>query len=99
MSRALYHLSYGTAEAILPSSPHPRLRLALLQTVLRDRYALPLVHCLRRGSIARLDATGLSTELTSLACNHDAHRIWHDLERRRQPANHLAVDLDQDVIA
>ncbi len=46
MSRALYHLSYGTscAGVRLTSRLGFRLELALLDSVLGDRDALPLVH-------------------------------------------------------
>jgi hypothetical protein len=54
MSRALYHLSYGTVIAtaragrtageILASGLCPRLQLALLTAVLGDGNSLPLVH-------------------------------------------------------
>ena len=52
MSRALYHLSYGTAPGRLAGGLlDPRLELALLLPVLRDCYSLSLVHILRRESI------------------------------------------------
>jgi hypothetical protein len=46
MSRALYHLSYGTscAGVRLTSGLGFRLELAFLDSVLGDRDALPLVH-------------------------------------------------------
>jgi hypothetical protein len=45
MSRALYHLSYGTeAGERLTGRLRPCLELPLLYAVLRDRDALPLVH-------------------------------------------------------
>jgi hypothetical protein len=51
MSRALYHLSYGTACGSLPSGLDARLQLALLTAVLVDGDALSLVHCLEHESI------------------------------------------------
>jgi hypothetical protein len=60
MSRALYHLSYGTASSRLTLRLlSPRLQLALLPAVLGDRDTLSLVHsrtselylAIRRGSI------------------------------------------------
>jgi hypothetical protein len=47
MSRALYHLSYGTAEENLTLRPRPRLQLALLLPVLGDGDALPFIHTVR----------------------------------------------------
>ena len=44
MSRALYHLSYGTAERSLTSGLRPRLELALLPAVLGDCHSFALVH-------------------------------------------------------
>src|SRR5205807_3881065 len=44
MSRALYHLSYGTADRTLASGLNPRLQLALLLPVLVDGDALSLIH-------------------------------------------------------
>jgi hypothetical protein len=45
MSRALYHLSYGTgAGERLTGRLRPCLELPLLDAVLCDRDALPLVH-------------------------------------------------------
>jgi hypothetical protein len=46
MSRALYHLSYGTASGSLASGLRARLQLPLLLSVLVDGYALSLVHFL-----------------------------------------------------
>jgi hypothetical protein len=46
MSRALYHLSYGTADARLAGGLNPRLRLALLLATLVEGYTLSLVHVL-----------------------------------------------------
>jgi hypothetical protein len=47
MSRALYHLSYGTARERLPRRLlDPSLQLALLLPMLGDRYTLSLVHFL-----------------------------------------------------
>src|SRR6266508_5617744 len=43
MSRALYHLSYGTAQRMLSGGLRPCLQLALLSAVLGDRHPLPLV--------------------------------------------------------
>jgi hypothetical protein len=58
MSRALYHLSYGTAQAgrkpnalkneILSCGLRPRLELALLRPPLGQRHSLSLVHALSR---------------------------------------------------
>src|SRR2546430_4170415 len=45
MSRALYHLSYGTVPS-LASGLRPSLQLLLLLSVLGNRYALSLVHSL-----------------------------------------------------
>jgi hypothetical protein len=44
MSRALYHLSYGTAPKRLASGQSPRLGLALLLPTLVEGYTLSLVH-------------------------------------------------------
>src|SRR2546428_66185 len=46
MSRALYHLSYGTVEEMLASGLYSRLQLALLLPVLVYGDALSLVHFL-----------------------------------------------------
>jgi hypothetical protein len=56
MSRALYHLSYGTAQAgrkpdalkkeILSCGLRPRLELALLRPPLGQGHSLPLIHAL-----------------------------------------------------
>jgi hypothetical protein len=58
MSRALYHLSYGTAQAgrkpdalkkeILSCRLRPRLVLALLRTPLSQGHSFPLVHALSK---------------------------------------------------
>jgi hypothetical protein len=58
MSRALYHLSYGTAQAgrksnalkkeILSCGLRSRLELALLRPPLGQRHSFPLVHALSR---------------------------------------------------
>ena len=58
MSRALYHLSYGTAQAgrkpralkkeILSCGLRPRLELALLGPPLGQGHSLPLVHALSK---------------------------------------------------
>jgi hypothetical protein len=58
MSRALYHLSYGTAQAgrkpralkkeILSCGLRPRLELALLRPPLGQGYSFPFVHALSR---------------------------------------------------
>ena len=62
MSRALYHLSYGTARMKLPGRLlDPCLQLALLLPVLVDRYTLSLVHVLRH---ARATG-GLGSELVA----------------------------------
>src|SRR5207244_11702447 len=61
MSRALYHLSYGTAAptlGALASCLGARLQLLLLLPVLRDRDALSLVHFLP----ARMRRWGLGSE-------------------------------------
>ena len=61
MSRALYHLSYGTAAptlGALASCLGARLQLLLLLPVLRDRDALSLVHFLP----ARMRGWGLGSE-------------------------------------
>ena len=58
MSRALYHLSYGTAQAgrkpnalkkeILSCGLRPRLELALLRPPLGQCHSFPLVHAFSR---------------------------------------------------
>src|SRR5213083_1176469 len=49
MSRALYHLSYGTARERLPRRLlGPSLQLALLLPVLVDRHSLSLIHLVHR---------------------------------------------------
>src|SRR5258708_8434719 len=67
MSRALYHLSYGTARRMLARSLRPSLQLALLRPVLRDGYPLSLVHCLTACTVGRV---GLGSDwLRSLDSN------------------------------
>jgi hypothetical protein len=52
MSRALYHLSYGTAEQRLPSGLSTRLGLALLLPTLVEGNTLSLVHHRSRARVA-----------------------------------------------
>src|SRR5690349_24889934 len=65
MSRALYHLSYGTAAEMLPSGCGAGLQLALLDPVLRDGDSLSLVHTFLHALTRAWDQDGCGGRIRS----------------------------------